>query len=99
MCVCVQWMDGVCVCDKVLYAADKGLRAETSCIQLLISLLRIAHRLFTYDGSCVCFFAEFEQIAIWENEANWEEIRRHFYGVNQCFPLSVQVVYHVNFSN
>ena len=33
-------------CD--LYAADEGLRAETSCIQLLNNLLRIAHKLFAY---------------------------------------------------
>ena len=31
-----------------LYAADEGLRAETSCIQLLNNLLRIAHKLFAY---------------------------------------------------
>ena len=28
--------------------ADEGLRAETSCIQLLNNLLRIAHKLFAY---------------------------------------------------
>ena len=35
--------------DKtVMYTADEGLRAETSCIQLLINLLCIAHKLFAY---------------------------------------------------
>ena len=33
---------------SVLYAADKDLRAEMSCIQLLNNLLRIAHKLFAY---------------------------------------------------
>ena len=51
------------------------------------------------EGSCVSSFAEFERIAIWKNEANQEEIHRSFYGVNQRFPLSVQVIYHVNSSN
>ena len=31
---------------SVLYAADEGLRAETSCIQSLNNLLHIAHKLF-----------------------------------------------------
>ena len=34
--------------QNCLYAADEGLRAETSCIQLLNNLLRIAHKLFAY---------------------------------------------------
>ena len=34
--------------NTVLYAADEGLRAKTSCIQLLNNLLRIAHKLFAY---------------------------------------------------
>ena len=34
--------------SNVLYAADEGLRAEMSCIQLLINLLHIAHKLFAY---------------------------------------------------
>ena len=51
------------------------------------------------EGSCVSSFAEFERIAIYENETNREEIHGSFYGVNQPFPLSVQVVYHVNSSN
>ena len=35
---------------EVLYAADEGLRAETSCIQLLNNLLRITHKLFAYEN-------------------------------------------------
>ena len=50
-------------------------------------------------GSCVSSFAEFQRIAISGNEKNVEEIHRSFYGANQPFPLSVQVVYHVNSSN
>ena len=51
------------------------------------------------EGSCVSTFAEFESIAIYDNVENQEEIYWSFYGVNQPFPLSVQVIYHVNFSN
>ena len=36
------------VSSSVLYAADEGLRAKTSCIHLLNNLLRIAHKLFAY---------------------------------------------------
>ena len=50
-------------------------------------------------GGCVSSFAEFERIVIHGNEENREEVHRSFYGVNQPFPLSVQVVYHVNSSN
>ena len=32
-----------------MYTADEGLRAETSCIQLLNNLLRSAHKLFAYN--------------------------------------------------
>ena len=37
--------------QSVLYTADEGLWAEMSCtrIQLLYNLLRIAHKLFTYN--------------------------------------------------
>ena len=35
------------LCSK-LNVADEGPRAETFCTQLLINLLRIAHKLFTY---------------------------------------------------
>ena len=51
------------------------------------------------EGSCVSSIAEFERIAIHENVENRAEIHRSFYGVNDPFPLSVQVVYHVNSSN
>ena len=51
------------------------------------------------EGSCVSSFAEFEKIVIRENVKNQEEIYWSFYDVNQPFPLSVQVVYHVNSSN
>ena len=49
--------------------------------------------------SCVSSIADFERIAIHENVENRAEIHRSFYGVNKPFPLSVQVVYHVNSSN
>ena len=49
--------------------------------------------------SCVSSIAEFERIAVRENVENQGAIHRSFYGVNRPFPLSVQVVYHVNSSN
>ena len=49
--------------------------------------------------SCVSSIAEFERIAVRENVENQGAIHRSFYGVNKPFPLSVQVVYHVNSSN
>ena len=66
----------------------------------LLSLVAVL-LLFTAnaEGSCVSSFAEFERVAIHGNVANREEIHRSFFGVNQRFPLSVQVIYHVNSSN
>ena len=43
-------------CKQVLYAADESLRAETSCIQLLNNLLRIAHKLFAYSKRPIVSF-------------------------------------------
>ena len=37
----------------VFYPADEGLRAEKSCIQLLINLLRNAHKLLTYNAIAI----------------------------------------------
>ena len=43
---------------SVLYAADEGLRAEMSCIQLLNNLLCIAHKLFAYYSPAVLCIAQ-----------------------------------------
>ena len=51
------------------------------------------------SGNCVNTFKEFEKATIDENPGNVEALVHAFYEVNQVFPLSVEMVYHVNSSN
>ena len=49
--------------------------------------------------TCVASFSDFEKAAITDNANNVQALVRAFYQVNSVFPLSVEVVYHVNSSN
>ena len=49
--------------------------------------------------TCVASFSDFEKAAITDNANNVQALVRAFYKVNSAFPLSVEVVYHVNSSN
>ena len=49
--------------------------------------------------TCVASFSDFEKAAITDNANNVQELIKAFYQVNSAFPLSVEVVYHVNSSN
>ena len=49
--------------------------------------------------TCVASFSDFEKAAITDNANNVQALVRAFYQVNNAFPLSVEVVYHVNSSN
>ena len=48
---------------------------------------------------CVTSFSDFEKAAITDNASNVQALVKAFYKTNSIFPLSVQVVYHVNSSN
>ena len=49
--------------------------------------------------TCVASFSDFEKAAITDNANNVQALVKAFYKVNSVFPLSVEVVYHVNSSN
>ena len=49
--------------------------------------------------TCVASFSDFEKAAITDNANNVQALIKAFYQVNSAFPLSVEVVYHVNSSN
>ena len=49
--------------------------------------------------TCVTSFSDFEKAAITDNASNVQALVEAFYQTNSIFPLSVQVVYHVNSSN
>ena len=49
--------------------------------------------------TCVASFSDFEKAAITDNANNVQALVRAFYQVNSVFPLSVEMVYHVNSSN
>ena len=49
--------------------------------------------------TCVASFSDFEKAAITDNANNVQELIKAFYQVNSAFPLSVEVVYHINSSN
>ena len=51
------------------------------------------------DISCVTSFSEFEEVAIKDNARNVESLIKAFYRTNTAFPLSVQVIYHINSRN
>ena len=51
------------------------------------------------SGNCVNTFKEFEKATIDENPGNVEALVHAFYEVNRVFPLSVEMIYHVNSSN
>ena len=53
----------------------------------------------TDPDACVTSFSDFEKAAITDNASNVQSFVRAFYQTNSIFPLSVQVVYHVNSSN
>ena len=48
---------------------------------------------------CVNSFTDFEKATITNNSANVDALVHAFYEANSVFPLSVQVVYHMNSSN
>ena len=50
------------------------------------------------SNTCVTSFSAFEKAAI-ADDGNAEALVKAFYRANSPFPLSVQVVYHVNSSN
>ena len=49
--------------------------------------------------TCVASFRDFEKAAITDNANNVQALVKASYQVNSAFPLSVEVVYHVNSSN
>ena len=49
--------------------------------------------------TCVASFSDFEKAAITDNANNVQALVKAFYQVNSAFPLSVEVVCHVNSSN
>ena len=51
------------------------------------------------SNNCVTSFSDFEQATITDNATNVQALVKAFYQTNSVFPLSVQVVYHVNSSN
>ena len=50
------------------------------------------------SAACVPSFSAFEK-AVLADDGNVEALAKAFYRVNRPFPLSVQVVYHINSSN
>ena len=51
------------------------------------------------SDNCVNSFTDFEKATITDNSANVDALVHAFYEANSVFPLSVQVVYHLNSSN
>ena len=51
------------------------------------------------SDSCVTEFYEFEKATVNDNPSNVDALVKAFYKPNKPTPLSVQIVYHVNFSN
>ena len=68
-----------------------------STVAVLVALVLSAAGIAS-DG-CVNCFSEFEKATITENSANVDALVHAFYEANSVFPLSVQVVYHMNSSN
>ena len=66
--------------------------------KLGLIFLLLAPVLASFAFACVTSFSEFEKAAI-ANVTNVEGLVKAFYKANRPFPLSVQVVYHVNSSN
>ena len=51
------------------------------------------------SDNCVNSFTDFEKATITDNSTNVDALVHAFYEANSVFPLSVQVVYHMNSSN
>ena len=68
------------------------------CKFVLYLLILLVSVLAPSANACVTSFSEFEKATI-ANVSNVEALVRAFYRVNSPFPLSVQVVYHINSSN
>ena len=51
------------------------------------------------SDNCVNSFTDFEKATTTDNSANVDALVHAFYEANSVFPLSVQVVYHMNSSN
>ena len=51
------------------------------------------------SNNCVNSFSKFEKATIAENADNIDSLVHAFYAANSVFPLSVEMVYHVNSSN
>ena len=51
------------------------------------------------SDNCVKSFSDFKEATITDNSINVDALVSAFYEANSVFPLSVQVVYHMNSSN
>ena len=64
----------------------------------VLAVLALSAAGIASDG-CVNSFSDFEKATITDNSANVDALVHAFYEANSVFPLSVQVVYHMNSSN
>ena len=76
----------------------KRFNFVSNCKFVLHLLLLMVSVLASSANACVTSFSEFEKATI-VNASNVEALAKAFYQVNRPFPLSVQVVYHINSTN